>query len=154
MNPSCSGSLSESDGDSLGTSFQNNSTSKREVKLTSEWLKDRWIVENPPSPLLQHLRLRAASPRGHRPHSEESRSASFCRTGAFGRDAEGLEHGFLAHAASCQRSPERRLSAAACKHSIGEIVWDESMVLGRQGLGFEGFRVKYVLLLKPWLVLQ
>jgi hypothetical protein len=40
--PSYSGSLSGSDSDSLGTSVQNNPTSKREVKLTSESLKDTW----------------------------------------------------------------------------------------------------------------
>jgi len=39
--------LSESDADNPETSVQNKSSIKREVKLTSEWLKDRWIVEVP-----------------------------------------------------------------------------------------------------------
>ena len=46
-NPSCSGSLSDGDGDSLGTRVENNTSSEREVKLTSEWLKEMWIVQIP-----------------------------------------------------------------------------------------------------------
>ncbi|SRR6266576_1238995 len=33
-----------------------------------------------------------------------------CGTGAYGRDANGLEHSFLAYPTSCKRPPERRLS--------------------------------------------
>ncbi len=47
VNPSCSESLSNSNGNSLGTRVENNSSSKREVKLTSEWLKGMWIVQIP-----------------------------------------------------------------------------------------------------------
>ena len=43
----CRGSLSKCNGNSLGTSIQIKSFGEREVKLTSEWLKDRWIVEIP-----------------------------------------------------------------------------------------------------------
>lgn len=44
-----------------------------------------------------------------------------CRTGAFGQDAEGLEHSLLAYPASCKRRPERRLSTAVRNLSIGEV---------------------------------
>ena len=79
--------MSESNGDSLGTSVQNSSSSKREVKLTLEWLKDRSIVEIPFAAVVSPCNVTSGTP------------ASFgtISIGAFGRDAKGLEHSFLAY---------------------------------------------------------
>jgi hypothetical protein len=44
-----------------------------------------------------------------------------CRTGAFGRDAKGLEHSFLCLPGELQMTPGKTAEHDICNLSIGEI---------------------------------